>query len=295
MFCIHCGKQIAEGSAFCTVCGKSQQRESAGASTSNLKTAHGYKGLLAANGLTKNVKHFEGLYTQIAVSEDGYLAIYNPYVPAFKGAILTSPYSAEGPKGSPEQPEKLDILYISQINDFDIEVYGNEKIYVSSGLGGALIGGKVNTTTAISGISLIIHTKDFNNPRIEVKLYLPFGPPTLDPMFGKSMNVPIYHIPYRLRLHCTKKMFGYALDKEGQALMNDVYNHGDINTAIAKIEELQSLLTQVFNAQQKNESDSNTSPQLSSADELVKFKSLLDSGVITQEEFDSKKKQLLGL
>ncbi len=33
----------------------------------------------------------------------------------------------------------------------------------------------------------------------------------------------------------------------------------------------------------------------SSADELKKFKDLLDSGVITQEEFDAKKKQLLGL
>ena len=33
----------------------------------------------------------------------------------------------------------------------------------------------------------------------------------------------------------------------------------------------------------------------SNADELVKFKQLLDSGIITQEEFDAKKKQLLGL
>ena len=33
----------------------------------------------------------------------------------------------------------------------------------------------------------------------------------------------------------------------------------------------------------------------SNADELKKYKNLLDSGVITQEEFDSKKKQLLGL
>ena len=32
-----------------------------------------------------------------------------------------------------------------------------------------------------------------------------------------------------------------------------------------------------------------------SADELKKNKELLDSGVITQEEFDAKKKQLLGL
>ena len=35
--------------------------------------------------------------------------------------------------------------------------------------------------------------------------------------------------------------------------------------------------------------------QASTADELKKFKELLDMGVITQEEFDTKKKQLLGL
>lgn len=33
----------------------------------------------------------------------------------------------------------------------------------------------------------------------------------------------------------------------------------------------------------------------SNADELKMFKDLLDAGVITQEEFDAKKKQLLGL
>jgi len=35
--------------------------------------------------------------------------------------------------------------------------------------------------------------------------------------------------------------------------------------------------------------------QQSSADELKKFKDLLDQGIISQEEFDAKKKQLLGL
>lgn len=35
--------------------------------------------------------------------------------------------------------------------------------------------------------------------------------------------------------------------------------------------------------------------QVSAADEIVKFKGLLDAGVITQEEFDAKKKQLLNL
>ena len=37
-------------------------------------------------------------------------------------------------------------------------------------------------------------------------------------------------------------------------------------------------------------------PQVvSAADEIAKFKQLLDNGIITQEEFDAKKKQLLGL
>ena len=35
--------------------------------------------------------------------------------------------------------------------------------------------------------------------------------------------------------------------------------------------------------------------QISPADEIKKFKELLDAGIITQEEFDAKKKQLLGL
>ena len=39
----------------------------------------------------------------------------------------------------------------------------------------------------------------------------------------------------------------------------------------------------------------NPQPTTSPADELKKYKELLDMGIITQEEFDAKKKQLLGL
>ncbi len=38
-----------------------------------------------------------------------------------------------------------------------------------------------------------------------------------------------------------------------------------------------------------------TVQQLSPADELKKFKELLDAGILTQEEFDAKKKELLGI
>nr|WP_279592596.1 SHOCT domain-containing protein [Clostridium perfringens] len=34
---------------------------------------------------------------------------------------------------------------------------------------------------------------------------------------------------------------------------------------------------------------------MSTADEILKFKQLLDMGVLTQEEFECKKKELLGL
>ena len=45
-----------------------------------------------------------------------------------------------------------------------------------------------------------------------------------------------------------------------------------------------------------NKSNTPTTIQaLSPAEELKKFKDLLDQGIITQEEFDAKKKQLLGL
>ncbi len=48
--------------------------------------------------------------------------------------------------------------------------------------------------------------------------------------------------------------------------------------------------------QYKNASDeAETGPINSAADEIKKFKELLDSGIISQEEFDAKKKQLLGL
>lgn len=42
------------------------------------------------------------------------------------------------------------------------------------------------------------------------------------------------------------------------------------------------------------ERQSQASPQFSVADELLKFKQLLDMGAITQSEFDSMKKKLLG-
>lgn len=48
-------------------------------------------------------------------------------------------------------------------------------------------------------------------------------------------------------------------------------------------------------AEAKKNTGSTTVVAQSAADELLKFKNLCDMGVITQEEFEAKKKQLLGL
>ena len=51
-------------------------------------------------------------------------------------------------------------------------------------------------------------------------------------------------------------------------------------------------LAEVFS---RSSGGNTTVQQLSSADEIKKFKELLEAGIITQEEFDTKKKQLLGI
>lgn len=58
---------------------------------------------------------------------------------------------------------------------------------------------------------------------------------------------------------------------------------------IENCDEIHSVVSELLTKRQQNEEKSQ------SADELKKYKELLDSGIITQEEFDTKKKQILGL
>jgi len=249
--------------------------------------------------LAQSVKHFEGLYTQIAVSESGYIAIYYPYEPEIVGSFW------KGLAACPEQQERLVVLHISQINDIDIEYGGTETTKVSGGAGGAIVGGllggalgsvigssltsgKVKSTTTITDATMVINTKDFNNPRMEVELYKRYVP-------GKS-----YHLccPLMLRGYLDKNLV--HLSKEGKMVAEQVYGvkngfYEKLEPNIAQIEILESTLTQMLAAQQQSELAAAAAPQVSSADELIKYKSLLDSGVITQQEFEAKKRQLLGL
>ena len=55
------------------------------------------------------------------------------------------------------------------------------------------------------------------------------------------------------------------------------------------------VINQQIAQRQNNKGSVTVVNNASNADELKKYKELLDSGIITQEEFDAKKKQLLGL
>jgi len=307
MFCGNCGAKKDENAAFCSNCGVSQDEVKVAEVTNApaaVVQASGYQNLLAANGLAQNVKHFDALFTQIAVSQDGYIAVYYPYEKEIPDTrIARANYLAS----HPERQERLELFHVSQINSFDIEYYGEETTHVSGGAGGAIVGGLLDGTlgsiigssltsgtvtsdTQIDGVSLILNTKDFNNPRVEILLYKKWG------LRGHNLCTP-----FALRKHIVYGNWKGSMDKEGKRLLKEVYGCKDgtlvyhYKPNIVQIEALHTILTQMFAAQQQNEVAASSAPQLSSADELAKYKSLLDSGVITQDEFDAKKKQLLGL
>lgn len=76
-----------------------------------------------------------------------------------------------------------------------------------------------------------------------------------------------------------QEKFNIALDKASASSIN--------NTIHEVLDNLKSTSTQ--------ENMPQPTASTSTADEILKFKELLDSGIITQEEFEAKKKQLLGL
>jgi len=224
-------------------------------------------------------KIFEGLFTDVAVSESGYLGFYRPSVPSMGRKL-------------PEQPEYYELLHVSQINDIDIDA--DEDLKVSSGLGGAIVGGLIGGGTGavigsaatggkakniINEIDLIVNTKDFQNPRRIIPLY--------KGLFTGDQSVTQINAPPSY-IKLVPKKFAFT----SSPLYKSPYNSG--KPPIDRITELTSAIHQIMAAHADQQAAQAAAPQLSTADELLKFKQLLDAGVITQDEFDAKKRQLLG-
>ncbi len=79
----------------------------------------------------------------------------------------------------------------------------------------------------------------------------------------------------------------------GQANMNTVFFYPGKNEEALRFKNAVEKQLDIYQKQQSQ----NAAPvqQVSPADEIKKLKGLLEEGIITQAEFDQKKKQLLGL
>ena len=112
----------------------------------------------------------------------------------------------------------------------------------------------------------------------------------------------LYITNYRIILLAPKYGFDLPVAKITQLIyMNDglqIYSEAksySVSTNdVFKIREIIEFLNGQ-NAFKERKKQSTQKSKVSEADEIMKFKKLLDDGVITQEEFDAKKKQILGL
>lgn len=104
-------------------------------------------------------------------------------------------------------------------------------------------------------------------------------------MFGKRVDLPLDSI----NAVGSGAFNGIAVTTASGALSFCLMqNRDEVHNAIS------NLLVERQNKPVSTTTIKQEIPQ-SNADELKKYKDLLDSGVISQEEYDSKKKQLLGL
>lgn len=89
--------------------------------------------------------------------------------------------------------------------------------------------------------------------------------------------------------------FAYSGASESKGgIMDAVKDENTITFSSKKDFEQAKELKALIESLQNKDSQPETS-NTSDADELIKFKELLDAGVITEEEFEAKKKQILGI
>lgn len=84
-----------------------------------------------------------------------------------------------------------------------------------------------------------------------------------------------------------------GLSNSSMKTVNDYIK--DENAIVLNSKKKYEIALQIKEYIEKIQSSSSNINQFSNADELAKYKNLLDEGAITQEEFEKKKKQLLEL
>lgn len=129
-------------------------------------------------------------------------------------------------------------------------------------------------------ISLIIYS-GLSKISIEVTDKRVFG----KAMFGKQVDLPLDSIS-ALGLGMFSSIA--VATSSGRITFWGISNRDEIHKIISQL---------LANRQKENQNVTTIKQEIpqSNADELKKFKELFDSGIITKEEFEAKKKQLLGL
>lgn len=104
-------------------------------------------------------------------------------------------------------------------------------------------------------------------------------------LFGKEVVLPLYMVS----AYSTRKLFSTIAIATSSGITQFAL--------IGNYVEIGNVLSKKINERQEStiNGSKSTVTQSSSMDDIIKLKSMLDSGIITQEEFDAKKKQLLGL
>lgn len=98
---------------------------------------------------------------------------------------------------------------------------------------------------------------------------------------GKEVSLPLNQIS------------AYATKKRNSTIVVATSSGVTKFALIANYKEIGDVLSKLISNRQENTTKAGSTN--SNMDDLVKLKNLLDSGIITQEEFEAKKKQLLGL
>jgi len=143
----------------------------------------------------------------------------------------------------------------------DFELLEDGKSITKGGIGSAIVGGALfgGVGAIVGGVTGSKTTKDICN-KLEIKITV------------KNIQVPTAYINF----------INFPVKTS-----NPIYQ-----TAYNSAQECLSLLQLMCNYQEQQIQKEEIN-YMSSADELAKFKKLLDDGVITQAEFDKKKQQLL--
>ena len=106
--------------------------------------------------------------------------------------------------------------------------------------------------------------------------------------FGKRVDLPLDSVSSV----GTSALKGVAVGtSSGKIKFKLIKNQSEIHDVISKLLAERQKVEKTATETTVNQ----TIVETSSADEIKKYKDLLDSGIITQEEFDEKKKQLLNL